>query len=154
MKRTNQIWPLTRRPLKGRYAFRIGFVGDRVDRFDGEFIGKILEQKSFNQRSQHPNHDFGGTTDAKWLLSTPLTSLYSIDRHRIVAATLSEFGHWDTKWQLKQAADWLRSKELQLIFFQHKWMLTPELQSVLGRSVEPRFSTLASAGKLKQNLIV
>lgn len=143
--RTQQIWPLTLRPSKGKYAFRIGFVGDALDRFDGALLGKILEQKSFNQRSQQSNHDFGGTADAKWLLRTPLTGMYSIDRHRIVAATLSETGHWDTKWQLKQAVDWLRSKEVQLIFFQHKWMLMPELQSVLDRTVKQNFSTVASA---------
>ena len=145
VKQTNQIWPLSLRPSKGKYAFRIGFVGDQLDRFSEELLGKVLEQKSFDLRNQLPNYNFSGTTHAKWLLSTPLTSMYSIDRHRIVAATLSEFGHWDTKWQLKQAVDWLRSKEVQLIFFQHKWMLTPELQSVFDRSVKQNFNTVASA---------
>ncbi|MEO0728662.1 MAG: hypothetical protein AAFZ63_29260 [Bacteroidota bacterium] len=135
-KRTHQLWPLILRPAKREFAFRIGFLGDQVDRFIRELLGKILEQKSFNQCNQQQNYKVDGTTDAKWLLNTLLASLYSTDRHRIVVAELSEFGHWDTKWQLKQAVDWLRSKEVQLIFFQHKWMLSPELQSVLDRSVE------------------
>ncbi len=145
LKHTNKIRPLTLKPSKGQYAFRIGFLGDRIDRFDRDLLGKILEQKSFNQRTQQHNSGFDGNPDAKWLLSTPLTGMYTTDRHRIVAATLSEFGNWDTKWQLKQAVEWLKSKEVQLIFFQHKWMLASELQSVFDKPVKQHFSTLATA---------
>ena len=143
-KRNDQIWRLFQRPSKESYAFRIGFLGGQIDRFDEALLGKVLEQKSFNRHSQLLNSDLEGTADAKWLLSTPLTNVYASDRYRIVAASFSESDYWDSNWQVKQAVEWLRSKEVQLIFFQHRWMLTSVLQSVSNQFQKQCFSPVAS----------
>lgn len=143
-KRHNHIRQVVQKSVKDKYAFRIGFLGDHIDRFDSALIGKVLEQKSFNTQQEMLSDDVSGTTDAAWLLSTSFTDLYSVDRHRIVAATLYRQSQQDMQWQFQQAIEWLRRKQVKLIFFQHNWMLAPEWQAVLKAPSDLCFSTVAS----------
>lgn len=118
-------------PTTNKYAFRIGFIGDSIDRFEEGLLGKVLEEKSFSSSSVDMQKLHKGTAFAKWLLEESRSDKYETKRQRLIAATVQSEYEEEAHWQVQQAVAWLQSMEVQQIFFQHKWMLLPELPNEL-----------------------
>ena len=116
---------LSSTPSKGSYAYRIGYVGDRMDRFHAALLGKVLAERSFEPRL-HPTDgpEESATASARQLLDLDLHPTYPPERHRLIAARLHGTAS-DTRRnrQLDEAVNWLKAKEATVIYFQYQWMI-------------------------------
>lgn len=116
----------------GTCAYRIGFIGDRVDRMDHGLLGKVLEQRSFEPQLNASQQSSTGTAFVRSLLKQKLNADYPVDHQRVIAASLTGQCEFKRQTQLKLAVRWLLDQQVAAIFFQHRWIDLSEMQRFVG----------------------
>lgn len=122
----------TESPTMGTCAFRIGFVGNWVDRRDGELLGKVLEQRNFEPQLNASPQPMPGTALVKTLLKQQLSDDFPISHQRMLLASLTGQCKFKRQAQLKLAVRWLMDQQVRAIFFQHRWIDLSEMQRFVG----------------------
>lgn len=106
------------------FSCRIGFVGDPIDRSDQELTGKIMGQRRFERESDKNTDCMEATNSVKAFLANPINDSHLASSQYVLAAQLSGNEEALKKEQLKLAVDWLKSQNVNAIFFQYQWMLS------------------------------
>lgn len=119
-------------PVRGSYAFRIGYVGSEVQRFDKNLLGKVLDAHVFEESIIDERGKNIATKHAIKLLETPLDDFYPADRQRLVLANLTGLEKDQRIEKLRQAIAWLKEKKVAIIYFQYHWMVTTQMKQALG----------------------
>ncbi len=119
-------------PTMGTCAYRIGFIGDWVDRMDRGLLGKVLEQRSFEPQLNASLQSSHGTALVRSLLKQKLDADYPVDYQRVILASLTGQCEFKRQTQLKLAVRWLLDQQVAAIFFQHRWIDLSEMQRFVG----------------------
>lgn len=119
-------------PSRLCYAFRIGYIGSKVDRFDESLLGKVLDAQVFEESDLRSKGKGIATKHAKKLLETRLDEFYPSDRQRLVIANLTGIEKDQRIKKLQQAVTWLKTKDVAIIYFQYQWMVNGQMKQALG----------------------
>ncbi|MGH1433638.1 MAG: hypothetical protein ACRBG0_04170 [Lewinella sp.] len=119
-------------PSRLCYAFRVGYIGSEVDRFDESMLGKVLDCQSFEEGARRAKGKSIATRHAKKLLETRLDEFYPSARQRLVIANLTGVEKDQRIKKLQQAVAWLKTKNVAIIYFQYQWMVNGQMKQALG----------------------
>lgn len=121
----------------GRYAFRIGFIGGLINRYDEDLLGKVIDSQEFELFNSDNQLKTSATFEAKEILSNALSSYYPKARQRLIHACLTGENEWTRATALQDAWEWLKSRDIDAIYFQYRWMVTPLMTQALGTNFRP-----------------
>lgn len=121
-----------------KYAFRIGFVGGPLNRYDEGLIGKVIDAQTFETLSGSQNSMQRSTLEAKRILSSAISSYYPSSRQRLIHAGLTGTDELERGTNFERALRWLGFREIDAIYFQYPWMVNAVMeQRVLGMNYRP-----------------
>jgi hypothetical protein len=130
---SDHLMKVSLQPTNDWYAFRVGYVGSKVDSFNKHLLGKVLDEQSFEPNIETTTKQKRITTSlAKLLLDEQLSTVYSKGRQRLIVANLTGSELERREEQLKHAVTWLKAKEVSVIYFQYQWMVTTQMKQQLG----------------------
>ena len=123
-KKVNQLYSLDSGNYRKKFAFRIGFIGSPIDRYDEELLGKILDTRYFESfTNQQLAETKIATNKAKALLKKRMSKAYPTERNRLIYAGLMEGRNTQSRTeQLHQALVWLETRDIDVICVQYQWM--------------------------------
>lgn len=133
----DQILYIPPKNRKRNYACRIGFIGAPIDRFDAILLGKVLDFRNFEEDffSGQPD-DNKATALAKRIVGSKICAHYPVERQRLIFAGLTGSSLQNREEQLAKALDWLKTRNVDAIYFQYQWMVPPYVREVKRR--EPK----------------
>ncbi|MEO0684114.1 MAG: hypothetical protein AAFY76_03460 [Cyanobacteria bacterium J06649_11] len=123
-KKFKQLYSLDSGKCRKKFAFRIGFIGSPINRYDDELLGKVLDTRYFeNFTNEQLKGTKAATNRAKALLKKRMSKAYPTERNRLVYAGLMEGRNEQSRIeQLHQALVWLETRDIDIICVQYQWM--------------------------------
>ena len=120
-----------------KYAFRIGFIGGLIDRYDKDLLGKIIDAEIFEPFVDNSKTKATATLQAKEILFRANSTNYPVARQRLVHAALTGETAEDRWKSLDCAIQWLETRGIDAIYFQYPWMVSLLTKGALGKSHKP-----------------
>lgn len=133
----NQLYPMNTASKVRKYAFRIGFVGGLVDRYDKDLLGMVIDAETFEPFVDNPKTKATSTLQAKKILFRANSKKYPVERQRLVHAALTGATAEDRRKSLGSAIHWLETRGIDVIYFQYPWMVSLLMKGALGKPCKP-----------------